>query len=176
MSLIAQPLQFIDFQRFTVQWQAKMPCHWCHFPHRVTSVTSEKQAHYTGKCWYSSVYNIRAMSAMGLRYLNHFLNSYHQAVGAIPCGCPCGHNTGWTQVTPTLCTRDSSLHFVPFWMTRQCEMIGDGPPNDIQSKNCSTTWETFWKLFINWCFRRIVLIEKTGDGWRRIWKSWWRVG
>ena len=67
MSLIARVLQLIDFQTITVQWQAKMPCHWCHFSNRVTSVTCEKQAYCTGKCWYLTVYGIRAMSAMGLR-------------------------------------------------------------------------------------------------------------
>ena len=67
ISLIARVLQLIDFQFLPVQWQAKMPCHWCHFCNRVTSVTCEKQAHCTGKCWYSTVYDIRAKSAMGLR-------------------------------------------------------------------------------------------------------------
>ena len=32
MSLIVRALQVIDFQNFPVQWQAKKPCHWCHFP------------------------------------------------------------------------------------------------------------------------------------------------
>lgn len=67
MSLIARVLQLFDFQALPVQWQAKMPCHWCHFCNRVTSVTCEKQAHCTGNHWYSAVYDIRAMSAMGLR-------------------------------------------------------------------------------------------------------------
>ena len=57
------------FSKFpSVMW-AKMPCHWCHLMSlKVQWVTWKNEPHYTRIHWYSTSYNMRAMSVMCFRH------------------------------------------------------------------------------------------------------------